>query len=649
MVFLITFELLTLQYTVQILSSVRAFVAGEGLWSKAQKNALIEMQNYIIFKDEKYYKAFLEQMAIPLGDRVARIELGKKNPDYQLIRESFLKGRNHSRDIEGMTKLIERFSSISYVSNAIEAWVQGDLLIDELLKRGEDVHKEVQSTPKGHPLKRQEERFGQISEINTRITFYADRFSSLLGEASRWVEEAILLMLILVVLIVEGSGLFFTFRFSQTLIRNLKDLNTSAKKIGTGDFSQRTPIHSKDELGQLANSLNRMAKNLQDISVEKINAEQTNQTKSLFLANMSHEIRTPLGAILGFVDLLKDADLSIPERKSYLNIVSKAGDALVTIINDILDLSKVEAGKIEISKEVFSLPNLLRDFETLLRIRSEDKGIDLHFERASNAPEFVYSDPARIRQILLNIVGNAIKFTDKGTVDVKVASNNDFLIFDISDTGSGISPEEVSKLFTPFTQGDQSVKKTLGGTGLGLALAKSLAQLLGGDVILKSSTPGKGTVFQVSVPFQIPEDLKGSDGTAAKVKPGINSTAIDGNNILIVEDSPDNQLLLSRILLKGGAQVKVAQNGQIGLEMALGEDFDIIIMDMQMPVLDGYSAIRLLRSKNYKKPIIGLTAHAMKEDIKKCFEAGADEVLTKPIDKIKLLETLHHYSSLNKA
>lgn len=230
-----------------------------------------------------------------------------------------------------------------------------------------------------------------------------------------------------------------------------------------------------------------------------------------------------------------------------------------------------------------------------------------------------------------------------------VDSNDDLLIFEISDTGAGISPEEVRKLFTPFTQGDQSVKKILGGTGLGLALAKSLAQLLGGDVILNSSTLGKGTVFQVSVPFQIPEDLKGSDGMAVKVKPNIENTAINGNNILIVEDSPDNQLLLSRILVKSGAQVKVAQNGQIGVEMALSEDFDIIIMDMQMPVLYGYSAISLLRSKNYKKPIIGLTAHAMKEDIKKCLEAGADEVLTKPINKIKLLETLHHYSTLYKA
>ena len=649
MVFLITFELFSLQYTVQILSSVRAFVAGEGLWSKAQKNALIEMQNYIIFKDEKYYKAFLEHLAIPLGDRVARLELRKKNPDYQIVREGFLKGNNHSRDLEGMTKIIERYSSISYLSNAIDAWIQGDLLIDELLRLGENIHHEVQSTPKENSMKWREERLSQISEINARVTIYADRFSSLLGEASRWVEGTILLVLLLVVLIVESTGLFFTFRFSQTLIRSLKELNASAEKIGTGDFSQQTPVHSGDELGQLATALNRMAKNLLDISIEKTQAEQTNQTKSLFLANMSHEIRTPLGAILGFVDLLKDPDLSVPDRKRYLDIVSRAGNALVILINDILDLSKVEAGKIEISKEVFSLPNLLKDLETLLKIRSEDKGIALNFERANNVPEFIFSDPVRIRQILLNIVGNAIKFTDKGSVNIKYESNNNLLIFYISDTGAGISPEEVSKLFRPFTQGDQSVKQTLGGTGLGLALAKSLAQLLGGDVVLASSTPGRGTVFQVSVPLQIPENLNETISSLENVKPDLDKTAITGKNILIVEDSPDNQLLLSHILLKSGAQVKIAQNGQIGVDMALREDFDIIIMDMQMPVLDGYSAMSLLRSKDYRKPIIGLTAHAMKEDLKKCLASGADEVLTKPIDKMRLIETLGRYTNLRKA
>lgn len=647
MTFLIALELVTLKYTVNILSAVRGFVAGEGLWSKAQKNALLDIQNYIIFRDEKHYQSFLNHLAVPLGDREARLELMTPNPDYNKIYNGFVKGRNHHSDIPGMINLIMRYHWVSYLSRSIEAWVQGDQLIDDVISLGSAVHEEVLKTPRGKPLPSQVLFLQQISDVNTKVTFYADKFSYSLGEASRWVESSLFLLLLFVILAVESTGLFFTFKFSNTLVRSLNELNETAKKIGTGDFSQRAPVHSQDELGQLAMALNKMSKNLQEVSGEKNQAEEASQIKSLFLANMSHEIRTPLGAILGFVELLKESNLSERNRKQYLNIISRTGDALVTIINDILDLSKVEAGKIEVVKEVFSLDQLIRDLHLLLKLRSDDKGIELTFEAAPGTPEYIYSDPMRLRQILMNVVGNAIKFTQKGSVHVKYeVKPGDNMIFYIKDTGPGIAAHEVAKLFKPFSQGDLSIRKIHGGTGLGLVLSRKLADLLGGTVALEHSMPGDGSIFVVKIAYEVPDRLQNNLTAFAGVerrKQHVDIASVAGKNILLVEDTTENQILISHILSKNGATVKIAHNGKEALEMVQAGSFDVILMDMQMPVLDGYSATAILRQRGYKKPIISLTAHAMREDLRKCIDVGCDEVLTKPVNKLQLLETISRY------
>ena len=645
MAFLITAELFTLKYTVNILSAVRAFVSGEGLWSKAQKNALLEIQNYIIFRDEKYHRAFLDHLAVNMGDREARLELMKPNPDLNVIYQGFLKGRNHPNDIDGMIHLITNYHKVSYLAHAIDAWTKADSVLDEILKIESEIHAEIQRTPKNQVLLRQHEFLQRISDLNVQVTLLADRFTYSLGEASRWVEGTLFLILLLVILTVETTGLLLTFKYSQTLLRSLNELNYTVKKIGTGDFSQKAPVHSKDELGQLALALNQMAQNLNELAGEKNQAEKSNQVKSLFLANMSHEIRTPLGAILGFIDLLKEPHLSDNQRLQYLDIISRTGASLATIINDILDLSKVEANKVEVSLEVFSLKQLMHDLNLLLELRSEGKGIELSFEAKDDTPEFIYSDPMRLRQILVNIIGNAIKFTNRGSVRVFYEVSNENLQFYVQDTGMGISPNEQEKLFVPFSQGDLSIRKSYGGTGLGLVLSRKLAQLLGGSVSLHETKMGYGSTFLVEIKYEIPIELRNITPIAKPVAEELVNfeNSLDGCRVLLVEDTVENQIFISHMLEKNNIFVKVADDGQAALDILTQENFDVVLMDMQMPVLDGYTTTAVLRERGYSRPIISLTAHAMREDLKKCIDAGCNEAITKPIRQITLINILKKY------
>ncbi|MGZ3727500.1 MAG: response regulator, partial [Pseudobdellovibrio sp.] len=546
-------------------------------------------------------------------------------------------------DVDGMINLILNYHSVSYLARSIEAWIEADQIIDEVLKVENQIHTAILLTPKNQPLQQQQEFLQTISNLNVRVTVLADRFTFSLGEASRWVEDTLFLALLCVILLVESTGLFFTFRFSQTLLRSLQELNSTAKKIGTGDLSPRAPVHSRDELGQLAASLNQMSSDLQALSGEKHVAEEANQIKSLFLANMSHEIRTPLGAILGFVDLLKEKDLSEEKRSQYLNIISRTGDTLVTIINDILDLSKVEAGKLEMNKEVCSLKQLMADLQLLLKLRSDDKGILFSIQPQADAPEFIYTDPLRLRQILINIIGNSIKFTQVGGVVVRYKAERDQLVFEVQDTGPGLSEAEIAKLFKPFSQTDLSIRKNHGGTGLGLVLSRRLAQLLGGTVVLKESIVGRGSLFSITIDYRVPEHLQTKKLPIVENQDVHGPESLAGRRILLVEDTVENQILISHILEKFAAEVSVVGNGQEALKVIRSQSFDIILMDMQMPVLDGYETTERLRNEGFAKPIIGLTAHAMQEDLKKCIDVGCDEVLTKPVHQSVLIQTIKRF------
>jgi PAS domain S-box-containing protein len=394
-----------------------------------------------------------------------------------------------------------------------------------------------------------------------------------------------------------------------------------------------------------------------DIQIElekaRLAAEGANATKSAFLANMSHEIRTPLGAVLGFSELLTTEELTPAERNHYMEIIRRNGQLLSNIINDILDLSKVEAGKLEIERVEVPFSEILNEISSILSLEAAAKGIELKVSSEGIIPSHINTDPLRIRQILLNIVGNAIKFTHRGSVTVLVnlqASHDGAmkLAFVVSDTGEGIKPEQMERIFSPFSQADVSTTRKFGGTGLGLVLSKKLAHLLGGDLVLSKSVPGQGSTFIITIDPGNKESMRFQSSEPSRDNVISISKAADEFNlsqlrILVVDDNPDNQAFIRRILKILGASVVTANNGREAVERALSENFNLILMDIQMPEMDGHEAVRTLRSKGYKKPIIALTAHAMKEEQNRSLQSGFDDHITKPIDRKMLLRTLSKY------
>jgi signal transduction histidine kinase/ActR/RegA family two-component response regulator len=386
----------------------------------------------------------------------------------------------------------------------------------------------------------------------------------------------------------------------------------------------------------------------QQLDAAREQAEAASRAKSEFLANMSHEIRTPMTAILGYADVLAETCTDASSREA-VDVIRRNGDHLLTIINDILDLSKVEAGRMEIERVAVSPATLVREIVDLMTVRCEAKGLRLDVQWAGAVPESIPTDPTRVKQILINLVGNAIKFTELGSVRLQVAfepGDAPQLVFDVIDTGVGIPPDRVPRLFQPFAQADSATTRTFGGTGLGLAVSARLARLLGGEVRLVASQPGQGTHFRVSLPTGplagVP--LVEAAGAATPVaRPQTTSTAAPLRcRILLAEDGRDNQRLIAHVLRKAGAEVEIVGDGQAAIDAAwraaqAAAPFDVLLTDIQMPLADGYEVARTLRARGYQGRIIALTAHAMAADRERCLAAGCDDYDSKPIDRARLL------------
>ncbi len=388
-----------------------------------------------------------------------------------------------------------------------------------------------------------------------------------------------------------------------------------------------------------------------DLRVAMNKANEANEAKSAFLANMSHEIRTPMTAILGYADVLFESGKigeAPPLRVEAIETIRRNGKYLVELINDILDIAKVEAGKLVIERVTCSPSELMAEVITLMRMRAREKRLALAVEYDGPIPSVIQTDPIRLRQILVNLVGNAIKFTDAGGVKIAArcqratCEKDPVMEFDIIDSGIGLSGPQIAKLFQPFSQVDASAARRYGGTGLGLALSRRLARELGGDVSV-TSQPGKGSTFRVTIATGSLDDVQMlADPTQiAEAKEPVANAGAEAvklkGRILLAEDSPDCQKLIEFFLRRAGAQVVLANNGQEAVDKAFSGSFDMILMDMQMPVLDGYDATRELRRRGYKKPIIALTAHTMSGDRQKCLDAGCDDFANKPIECSTLL------------
>jgi signal transduction histidine kinase/CheY-like chemotaxis protein/HPt (histidine-containing phosphotransfer) domain-containing protein len=419
------------------------------------------------------------------------------------------------------------------------------------------------------------------------------------------------------------------------------------------DTSATRPPFTEDDLRIVA-SLGHLAaarvvqQRLSEELRRKQNIERAAQAKSEFLAHMSHEMRTPMNAILGFLHLAKGEQVS-PSLADYLRRIEDSGQALLELFDHILDLSKIEAGKLELECAPFKIDDVLHQVSDLLGQTAEGKGLALDLSRDKAVPAQLLGDALRLRQVLLNLVGNALKFTEKGGTRVRVehlgsAHGRVRLRFLVEDTGIGMTPTQVKRLFSPFTQADPSTTRRFGGTGLGLAISKRLVALMDGEIGVESSL-GIGSRFAFTAGFQEAPNQVASPEAPSKACPDWRS-ALEGRRVLVAEDNAISRELAGILLSQVGIQTDLAANGSEVMRLACESDYDAILMDLEMPGLDGFEATRRIRSgsRNRHRPIIALTAHAHSEQRGKCLSEGMNDCLTKPIPPNQLYETLHHWT-----
>lgn len=523
----------------------------------------------------------------------------------------------------------------------------------------------------------------QIGEVMAldMVAVPIDRFEEA-AAALTW-QNAVVVLISLVLLL---GGVYAAFhllvrRRLDAIARHFRD------SLEQADHARIDPIRrvANDEIGQLVDGFNGLAGRLADVydsleqrvaertcELEAANAELTreagerlqaqldlskalasaessNHAKSEFLANVSHEIRTPMTAILGFAERLLEPDLTSADRTETVETIRRNGEHLLNLINDILDISKVEAGKMEVERIPCAPDQIVGEVLASMQVRAQAKALALGVRYDGPVPRQVTTDPTRVRQVLINLAGNAVKFTERGSVDITVRyreGEKTVLEFEVADTGIGMTDEQAESLFRPFTQADTSMARRFGGTGLGLALSRRLAQLLGGHVELVGTVLGEGSRFRLAVPVAPVEGVEMIESPdllqlrREKVCQRSSRCLPSSCRILLAEDGPDNQRLISVILRKAGADVTIVENGEAAVKQALAEGdtpFELVLMDMQMPILDGYEATRQLRKAGYTRPIVALTAHAMAHDRQKCLEAGCDDYATKPINRDRLI------------
>jgi len=524
----------------------------------------------------------------------------------------------------------------------------------------------------GKPLPNFENRDNQrwltreIHNSNGKIGELAIRFShAQLIETSRGVRNLGISIALTGMTLIAIVGILI----GHLLTRRLEVLAGTAQRLASGDVEARTGLSGHDEVAIVGRAFDSMAQSIGD-NVETLRrvtdlleqrvAERTqelaevrdeavaaNRSKTAFLANMSHEIRTPLTAIIGFSESLLDSKQPIAERIDAIRTIIRGGKHLLRIINDILDVSKIEADRLDIEEIDVNPFEVLDDVQAIVSLLAEDKGLQFEIEYEFPLPTRIVSDPLRLKQILINLCNNAIKFTSRGRITVHAACNaaRRAMTFQVRDTGIGMSPDQVNQLFQAFSQADVSITRQYGGTGLGLYLSRQLAERLNGSISVES-TPGQGSCFTLTIATgELSPDVfvESRPEPPKKASPLTASDVWVSGRVLVAEDNVDNQKLISLLLRRAGAEVELAENGQVAVGMARQQPFDLILMDIQMPVMSGLEAVQALRRDGYPGTIVALTANATREDTETCLAAGFDDFMSKPIEKNRLYETLSRH------
>jgi len=454
--------------------------------------------------------------------------------------------------------------------------------------------------------------------------------------------------------------------FRNNAVKPIHDLINRSNEIANGKLDQKVTAAHTDELARLAESFNLMTDAIKTSNIEKDNTllqlretnnklEKVTQAKSDFLANMSHEIRTPLTAILGYAETLKYDDTSPQIKEEAINSILKNGQHLQHIISEILDLTKIEANKLEIESFAISPIGLLNEFESLIALHARSKNLDFKITFMPPIPDKIYTDPIRLKQILLNLCNNAIKFTQQGSIvmTIEYLKSENLLQIRVKDSGIGLTKEQQKRIFLPFIQADTSTTRQFGGTGLGLSLSQKLAIKLGGDITVESNTD-EGSTFTLTVST----GEVASEKLLYEIKRSINTNLASSDlteklrslhgKILLAEDTIDNQRLFSLQIKRIGADLVIANNGAEALEIIQHESFDLILMDMQMPVMGGIEAVKRIRALGITTPIVALTANAIKEFRETCIKAGCTDYLSKPVDWKIFRDTLSSYLKTDK-
>lgn len=646
MAFLVSIQVLVLTYAFYTLSAIRTFIETSARWSGAHKNAIISLYEYADTKDPKFYQDFLKHLEIPDGlkkGREAMVACEDLDTCHELrkIAEENLGKAIPTDDISKVVRMIRHLKGMPKMERGVEVYRRGDALLPRMKEIGQEFHATITRADFSNAML--EPLFTELNELNSEVTDIQLIFTDRMQQGYRVFESVIIGILIFSLLVVGSISAYMIYRLVKFVNLNIEEYKNITSKVSEGDFSAQATVFSNDEFGEVASGLNKMIEKLKIALNQKNEAESANQVKNLFLANMSHELRTPLTMILGMIGLLKDNALSERKRNKYLSIIERTGHNLEQIINDLLDISKIEAGHLDMTPSSFELNDFLDELIESLQLLAQQNQNRLLINISPDLPDYLKTDKTRLRQIFTNLLGNGLKFTQGGKVRLDGVVQGDKIVFLVTDSGIGISKDQHKNLFKPFSQLDRSSTRKYGGTGLGLLLSKRISEVLGGNLSLEWSVPGKGSQFKLELPLEKVSSAAHMPTKESEAESQEIYKHLEGKKILLVEDSQDLQMLLRLFLEKQHLKVDFANNGKEGIERVQSNGYDLILMDMQMPVVDGYTATEKLRELGFNKPIIALTAHAMKNDRERCLKVGCNDYMTKPIDPETLYKTIDRY------